>query len=371
MNWPRVIYTEEVVREGFGIERADIDLQTRLDFIHALSQTGLQRITLGAFVSPKFVPQMACFEELLRHLQPKAGVSYLTFVHNPKARQMARQFSPPLTIEDEICSFAVDLCDVHQRRNVNRSIQQMLDSLPKQAADASARHINQGRVAVYSAWGSNFLGKFSQAERLDLLSRQIEVMNANAIEVIEIGLHDSQSWCLPHEMQADLIEIKRRWPAVKQFHLHMHNARGMAMACLYVALQTLDASDTVYVDGSLGGIAGGQYCGNGVASAMVPTEDFLHMLSGMGIHTGVDISRLIDCVWMLENIFGHAAFGHVSKAGPRPEKSTELYSPNLPAIESLQAARHFKLGPQAYQGQAYSPWSKPIPEGLGHFHSTN
>jgi hydroxymethylglutaryl-CoA lyase len=161
-------------------------------------------------------------------------------------------------------------------------------------------------------------------------------------------------------MEADLVAIKRRWPAVKRFHLHMHDARGMALPCLYQALRTLDESDTVLVDGALGGLGGGQYCGNGIASGMVPTEDFLHLLEGMGIDTGVDLGRIVECVWRLEELIGHAAFGHVSKAGPRPERASERYSPNLPAIESLRGARHFRLGPDAYAGEAYSPWKRPI-----------
>ena len=120
-----------------------------------------------------------------------------------------------------------------------------------------------------------------------------------------------RSWCLPHELETDLIEIKRRWPKVKQFHLHMHDARGMALPCIYAALRVLDPSDTLLIDGALGGLGGGQYCGNGIASGMVATEDLHHMLQGMGIDTGVDLDRLIECVWLLEGLLGLSAFGHV------------------------------------------------------------
>jgi hydroxymethylglutaryl-CoA lyase len=188
----------------------------------------------------------------------------------------------------------------------------------------------------------------------------MDILGHAGLEVFEIGLHDSQSWCLPHEIEADLREIKRRWPKVKHFHLHMHDARGMALPCIYAALRALDPSDTVLIDGTLGGIGGGQFCGNGIASGMVPTEDLLHMLEGMGVDTGIDLNKIIDCVWMLEKMVGHAAFGHVSKAGPRPSKAAQFYDPNLPAIESLQAARHFKLGSAAYAGQTYSPWKQAI-----------
>ena len=360
VNWPTVIYSEEVIREGFGIEDVNIPLQARVQLLDALSDTGLKRITVGAFVSPRYVPQMAVFDELLRAFHPKPGVAYLTFSHTQKARQLALQFSPPLTIAAEVCTFFLDICDIHQRRNMNRSIEQAMAGWPEIIADAKRRGVTQAAVGVASFWGSNFMGKFSQDYRFSMLARQIELFRAAGMQVIEIGLHDSQSWCLPHEMEQDLLEIKRRWPEIKHFHLHMHDARGMALPSLYAALRTLDASDTVLIEGTLGGIGGGQYSGNGGASGMVATEDLMHMLEGMGIATGVDLDKLIECVWLLEKIIGRPAFGHVSKAGPRPTQPKDFYAANLPAIESMKAARHFKQGPPAYEGATYSPWKQPI-----------
>ncbi|WP_418314724.1 hypothetical protein [Piscinibacter sakaiensis] len=360
MNWPTVIFSEEVMREGFGIADAGIPLAARIELLEALSDTGLQRITVGAFVSPRYVPQMACFEELLAAIRPRPGVQYLTFTHNRKAQLKALQFSPPLTVEQDVCTLFQDICDVHQRRNMNRSIEQGMAGWTETIAEARGRGLTRARAGIASAWGSNFLGRFSQDYRLWSLAQQIDALQAAGLEVVEIGLHDSQSFCLPHEMEADIREIKRRWPAVKHFHLHMHDARGMALPCIYAALRNLDASDTVLIEGTLGGIGGGQYCGNGIASGMAPTEDLLHMLEGMGIPTGVDLDKIIDCVWLLERIVGQPAFGHVSKAGPRPQRPAEFYDPNLPAVETLQAARHFRLGAAAGTGDSYSPWKHPI-----------
>ena len=354
MNWPTVIYNEEVMREGFGIEDAAIPFEARVAFLDALSETGLKRITLGAFVSPKYVPQMACFEDLLKAFHPKSGVTYLPYIHNQKARQLALQYAPPLTVEEDVFTLFIDICDIHQRRNVNRSVQQMLDSWPEAIAAARAR------IGIGSAWGSNFMGKFSQGFRFFFLDRQMALLQEAGISAIEIGLHDSQSWCLPHEMEQDLREIKNRWPAVRQFHFHMHNARGMALPSLYAALRTLDRDDTALIEGTLGGIGGGQFGGNGRASGMVATEDLMHMLEGMGIETGVDLDKLIECVWRLEKIIGRPAFGFVAKAGPRPTSPEAFYDPNMPGMESLEAARHFKLGPQAWAKEGYTPWKNPI-----------
>ena len=360
MNWPRVIYNEEVMREGFGIEDVAIPLEAKVEFLDALSETGLKRITVGAFVSPKFVPQMACFEELLKRFHPKAGVTYLPFIHNAKARKLALQYAPPLTVEEDVLTLFLDICDIHQRRNVNRSVEQMIESWGETVADARQRGVTTARIGIASAWGSNFMGKFSQDYRFSFLEQQVDLLQSAGIAVIEIGLHDSQSWCLPHEMEADIAKIKRRWPQVKQFHLHMHNARGMALPSMYAALRTLDASDTLILEGTLGGIGGGQFGGNGRASAMAPTEDLMHMLDGMGIDTGVNLDKIIDCVWLLEKIIGRPAFGHVSKAGPRPLDAKDFYDPNMPGMESLEAARHFRLGPAAYEKEGYSPWTKPV-----------
>jgi len=360
MNWPHVEYSEEVMREGFGIEDVNIPLADKVALLESLSDTGLERITVGAFVSPRYVPQMACFEALLRSFQPRPGVAYLSFLHNEKARQQALPFAPPLTVEDEVCTLFVDICDVHQRRNVNRSIEQVMAAWPEVVDGARRRGVTTARAGIASAWGSNFLGPFSRAYRMESLARQIDFLRGAGLTVVEIGLHDSQSFCLPHEMEADLQEIKRRWPELKRFHLHMHDARGMALPSIYAALRTLDASDTVLLEGTLGGIGGGQYCGNGAASGMAPTEDLMHMLEGMGIPTGVNLRKLIECVWMLERIIGKPAYGHVSKAGPRPTEASRFYDPNLPAVETLKAARHFMVGAVAYEGETYSPWRHPI-----------
>ncbi len=360
MNWPTVIYNEEVMREGFGIEDVAIPLAAKVEFLDALSETGLQRITLGAFVSPKYVPQMACFEDLLKTFRPKSGVTYLPYIHNLKARQLALQYAPPLTVEEDVFTLFIDICDIHQRRNVNRSVEQMMASWPEAIANAVARGVTRARVGVGSAWGSNFMGRFSQEFRFYFLERQMALLAAAGISAIEIGLHDSQSFCLPHEMEADLAEIKRRWPQVKQFHFHMHNARGMALPSLYAALRSLDANDTALIEGTLGGIGGGQFGGNGQASSMVATEDLMHMLDGMGIATGVDLDRLIDCVWHLEKIIGRPAFGSVARAGPRPTRPEAFYDANMPAVESLDAAKHFRFGARAYGNAGPNPWKNPI-----------
>jgi hydroxymethylglutaryl-CoA lyase len=82
------------------------------------------------------------------------------------------------------------------------------------------------------------------------------------------------------------------------------------------------------------------------------------MMQELGIDTGIDLDKLIEAVWLAEEIVGHPLWGHVSKGGPRP-RGKRLYDVNMPFIETLEQARHFIKGPAAYQG-APSPWKEPI-----------
>ena len=124
-------------------------------------------------------------------------------------------------------------------------------------------------------------------------------------------------------------------------------------------MRTLGPEDTLDIDGTIGGYGGCPYCGNGRATGMAPSEDILHMMEDMGIDTGVDIDKLIDCVWMAERIMGRELYGHVSKAGPRPKTASQLYDIDMPFVETLESARHFKEGPSAYEGGIY-PYREPV-----------
>jgi hydroxymethylglutaryl-CoA lyase len=123
-------------------------------------------------------------------------------------------------------------------------------------------------------------------------------------------------------------------------------------------MKVLDPTETLRLQPAIGGMGGCPFCGNGRSAGLAPTEDLIHMLEGMGIDTGVDLDKLIEAVWMAEEIVGHPLWGHVSKGGPRP-KGKKLYAMDMPFIETLDEARHFIKGPGVYNG-APSPWKEPI-----------
>jgi hydroxymethylglutaryl-CoA lyase len=246
------------------------------------------------------------------------------------------------------------MCDVFAQRNTNRTQAQQIAAWPKQVEKAIARGAKEGGMSISNAFGSNWTGEVSTESLMGMFDRMYQLWADAGIPVRKIGMSDAMGWNLPHEVERRLQAIKERWPSIKDFNLHLHNARGAALASVYAALRVLDSGDTLRLQTSIGGMAGCPYCGNGQAAMMIATEDLMHMLEEMGIHTGVDLYKLIEVVWLAEEVVGHPLYGFVSKAGPRPHFD-RLYPMDMPRIETLSQARHFILGPKAYRGAA-SPW---------------
>jgi len=360
-NYPNIIFTEEVMREGMQIESASIPSEDKVELLNALSQTGLQNIVVGSFVSPKYTPQMKRIEEVLANFKPEEGVTYLAMIPNERGMERARAFSPPLTLSRGKGSprTSCHQCDVFTRRNYNRSQMKEMSSWVKTIASAKEKGATEAGIGTNATFGSNFLGDFSVDVSWTFLKKQHELWDAAGIKVTSVSVGDPMGWVHPNKVEELFTRIKRNWPDVKEFRAHLHNSRGMAITSAYTAIKTLDSSDTLRMEGTLGGVGGCPYCGNGQATGMMPTEDFMHMLEGMGIETGVNMDKLIECVWLLERILGRQAWGHVSRAGPRPMTKERLFSANAPFVETLEQAKHFMYGPALYEG-GITPWTEAI-----------
>jgi hydroxymethylglutaryl-CoA lyase len=301
---------------------------------------------------------MAQVEEIIKGFHPKPGVRYTAATFNERGRERARQLTPPLSPAGRGAATQVNMCDVFAQRNYNRTQARELAGLNDVVADAKTQGITHGGIGLASSFGSNWTGEFSHEQHMLLLDRQYQVWADAGITVKRVSIADPMSWNMPHRVERLLGDIKARWPTIDEFGLHVHNGRAMALPSVYAALRTLDSGDALRIQSSIGGMAGCPYCGNGRAAMMIATEDLMHMLEDMGIHTGVDLYRLIEVVWMAEEIIGHQLYGFVSKAGPRP-KYDRLYAMDMPFIETLDEAKHFLRGPAAYTGQS-SPWAAPI-----------
>ncbi|ODU06666.1 MAG: citramalate synthase [Pseudonocardia sp. SCN 72-86] len=357
-NLPTIIINDESMREGLQIESADIPTPDKIELLDALSETGLQNIVVGSFVSPKWVPQMADVDSIIRGFKPREGVSYTALAMNARGVERYLSFVPPLSVSPSRFRTMVHLCDVFVRRNNNRSQQSEIDGWPSVAERARDEGVTEAAVGINAAWGSNWLGPFTQQLREDMIQRQIDLWTEAGLPVTDIWIGDPMGWNVPSHVEAQVLSIRERWPSITKFHLHLHNTRGMAVTSAYLAMRALDASCRLTIDTSLGGMAGCPYCGNGRAATLPPTEDFVQLLEAEGVDTGIDLDKVVAAVALAERVLGHPLYGHVSKAGPLPGRDA-LYAMDMPLVETLEQAQHFQRGPEVYEG-AQRPWRAPI-----------
>jgi hydroxymethylglutaryl-CoA lyase len=358
-SWPRVAIVDETMREGMQIESADIPIDDKVRLLDALSQTGLPAIVVGSFVSPKWVPQMTEIDQLLEKFGPRPGVTYTALALNQRGVQRRAGFSPPLTLPSgrERHITRVHVCDIFTKRNTNRSRDNEISAWPGIVDRAVAEGATEASIGLNAAWGSNWAGEFSLDERMELLGRQHELWRAAGIKVTRLWLGDPMSWNVPPTVAEQVAAAVRTWPDIDTVHLHLHNARGLAMTSAYAAMEVLSPDRQLVLDSAVGGLGGCPYCGNGRATGMIPTEDLVHLLESLGIATGVDLGRLVEVGALAEEIIGRRLESHVTHAGPRPGPG-QLYPMDLPLVETLDDALHFRPGRPMPEGRR--PWPAPI-----------
>lgn len=365
MGYPQIVIYEEAMREGMQIESADISADDKVRLLDALSQTGLKHINVGSFVSPRYTPQMAALDDVLQRFTPVDGIHYYFLALNPKGFERAAAY-PGLTKQFALPHLRAELCDTFLRRNNNRTqadLPQWWDGIVEKAVASGA---TEASIDLGAAFGSNFSGPFDLKTRMEWVAKIQARWDAAGIPVTRLGLFDPMSWAMPHWVDETLEAMKADYPHIKHVHMHMHDGRGMALASIYAALRSLDETFTVGVDVTVGGIGGCPYCGNGRATGMAPTEDLVNMLDAMGIETGIRVDKLVEAAWLIEEVIGRPTPSHVAHAGWLPRNSGELYDPNLPLVETLEQAQHFKLGP-AVAEDGIRPWAEPLPAAVASF----
>jgi len=347
-----VIVFDDTMREGLQIESTDIPVSEKLRLLDALGETGAKTLTIGSFAHPKWTPQMACIDEIAEKFVPKPGIRYTAVIFNQKGFERADKYYPKLDVRTRRVGTFIEMCDTFAKRNYNRSQAQQIaaiDDTIVRAKDAGTEH---GSIAIGNPFGSNFEGAFTLKQQMDFLELMITKWRDVGIEVKRLSLLEAMGWNTPLKVRELLTAVKDKWPEITDFHCHLHNSRGSTIASYYEALM-LGAQE---FDTSLGGMGGCPYCGNGRAAGHVPTEDFIDLCHEMGIETGYDLDKVIEAVAIAEEVVGHSLWGHVSKAGPRPHGDA-LYPTDMPFVETLEEAAHFRKGAHVYKNQI-SPWTK-------------
>ncbi|HEY3363660.1 MAG TPA: hydroxymethylglutaryl-CoA lyase [Symbiobacteriaceae bacterium] len=302
----RVELYEVGPREGFQLEPPTIPTSDKVRLIRALTSTGLRSIEVTAFVSPKWVPQMADAEALVKALPTDTGVDYTCLFLNQKGLERAFQ-TPGIKVEGLVL---VAASDTFSRRNTNRSTQEKLDEIPAWVEAYAAGGLPLTDIGLMTAFGCNYEGEVPLARVMEVLQRATDQVAASGQRVERIRLFDTMGWGNPVQVKHTVAAIWSRWPDVK-IRTHFHDTRGTGMANVYAALEM----GVTEFESAVGGLGGCPYAGNKGAAGNVPTEDVAFLCRELGISTGVDLGELISCVGLAEEIVGRTLPGKVSHSG--------------------------------------------------------
>jgi hydroxymethylglutaryl-CoA lyase len=283
-------------RDGLQNEPAVIPLHGKRRLIDALIASGLKRIEVTSFVSPKWVPQLADAAELAKEMHAPEGVTLSALCPNAKGLERAIEVGVK-----EIAVF-MSASETHNQKNINKPIDRTLGVFSEIVPPAIEAGLKV-RGYVSTVWGCPYEGSVSPEASLRIAKRLIE------LGCYQISLGDTIGVGTPKQTR-DIVRLFQSEMPVEQFALHMHDTRGTALANVLVALE-LGVRD---FDASVGGVGGCPYAPG--AAGNLATEDLVYMLHGMGIETGIDLDKLIEAGNVAEQVIGRPLPGKVHKAGP-------------------------------------------------------
>jgi hydroxymethylglutaryl-CoA lyase len=301
-----VSINEEGPREGFQIEKGPIPTARKIELIEALSETGLKHMQIVSFVNPKRVPGMADAEDVVRAFRPKPGVDYTALWLNEKGLERARA-TGKLTLEGKISIYASEKFSM---RNNNRTTAQEFE-YARRVLDSYIEHdIPVERGSVAAAFGCNYQGEIPVRTILDIVRRIFDLAAEHDIKLKELSFADTMAWATPLQIKRLVGAVREKYPDVR-INLHLHDTRGMGIANAYAALEM----GVDMFDACVAGLGGCPFAAHKGAAGNVCTEDLAFMCQEMGISTGLDLDRLIDCARLAEDIVGHPLPGSVKMGG--------------------------------------------------------
>ena len=299
MTIPQQVRIVEVgPRDGLQNESQQVPTATKIQFIGMLADAGLKTIEATAFVSPKWVPQMADHAELMRALPRREGLSYPVLVPNLRGFEAALEAGA-----SEIAVFAA-ASETFSQRNINCSIAESLERFAPVFAPARAAGVRV-RGYVSCALGCPYEGVIDPARVAEVAGKLF------AAGCYEISLGDTIGVGTPKRTQQMIAAVKTRVPA-ENLAGHFHDTYGQALANVYASLEM----GVSVFDASVSGLGGCPYAPG--AAGNVATEDLLYMLNGMGIETGVNLDRLIAAGAFIRNVVGKETQSRVAKARQKP-----------------------------------------------------
>jgi len=297
INIEHVHVVEVGPRDGLQNEKVTIPTEAKIDYITALADAGLRTIEAGAFVSPKWVPQMADTAEVYRNIPKDPGVDYPVLVPNLKGLDRA--------IEAGVKSISIFTAasETFNKRNINMSIDESFENYAPVAMRARSEGMKV-RGYVSTAFGCPYEGDVAPEKVLEVSARLLD------LGCYEVSVGDTIGVGTPVQVQGVIGMLLQVIPASK-LAMHFHDTRGTALAN---TLSALDMGITTF-DASSGGLGGCPYAPG--ASGNMATEDLVYMLEKMGIDTAVDLNLLVAASQIIAPYLDHPLPGRYLQACTR------------------------------------------------------
>ena len=281
-------------RDGLQNEKTSISVADRIAFIEALIGAGLHTVEVGAFVSPKAIPQMVGSDQVLCGVSHIAGAEFHVLVPNEKGYEASQQAGAKV-----IAVFA-SASEGFSRANINCSVAESIERFKPVLARAKADGIKV-RGYISCVLGCPFDGEVKPQAVVDVARTLWD------LGCYEVSLGDTIGVGTPVKARHLLREVAGSVP-MASLAMHFHDTYGQALANLYAGME----EGARVIDSAAGGLGGCPYAPG--ATGNVATEDVVYMLEGMGVATGVDMPKLVAATNVVSGLIGRPPVSRVASA---------------------------------------------------------
>lgn len=298
----KITIVEVGMRDGLQNEAVNLSQAQRFEFAKRIADCGQTEIEAGAFVSPKWVPQMSGSKELLQHLlsaqknkEISKKVKFSVLVPNEKGFQEAAEAGV-----QRIAIFGAT-SDTFSKKNINCTIDESFEKFETVMRLAKKAKI-EVRGYVSTVFGCPYEGRIKPAKALKIIQRFFD------LGIYELSIGDTIGVATPKQV-AEILGPLKKQKKISKVAMHFHDTRGTALANISASL---DYGVKVF-DASVGGLGGCPYAPG--AAGNVATEDVVYMLEGMGYKTGLNLDELIKTTLWINNELGRKQTSRVSQSG--------------------------------------------------------
>ena len=307
----KILISEVGPRDGLQNCKGVMPTEVKKRWIKGLYEAGVREIEVGSFVPPKLFPQLADTAEIVAFAKTLPDLRVLALVPNLRGAQGA------IAAGVTSIGFPLSCSETHSFKNLRQTHDEAIENVAAIAALIKEQPEGQRpefEGALSTAFGCSIIGEVAEDKVVELAERLVEA------GVDELGLSDTVGYASPKSVKSLIRKVRAVAGADKVKSVHLHNTYGLGIANAFAAYE----EGIEVFDSSQGGL-GGCPASPG-ASGNIVTEDLVYMFEAMGVDTGIDLDRLIDCrKFLAEGLPGEPIYGMTPNAGlPKGFTSAQL-----------------------------------------------